>query len=94
MPSSQQHEYGDCAYPIDSQFTSGRSGLLTVDGPTVGWNSALLSAGVAVQWNERVSTCVYYYGQVGHDNYDNHKSAVDCASVSEKRSASWLGDTT
>jgi outer membrane autotransporter protein len=67
-----QHEYGDRAYPIDSQFASGAGGLFTVHGPTLGRDSALVSAGVAVQWNARVSTYVYYDGVLGRDNYDSH----------------------
>jgi uncharacterized protein with beta-barrel porin domain len=53
-----RHEYGDMAYPIDSQFASDAGGLFTAHGPTFGGNSALVSAAVAVQWNERVSTYV------------------------------------
>ena len=39
-----QHKYSDVAFPIGSQFASA---------PTIGRNRALVSAGVAVQWNER-----------------------------------------
>ncbi len=57
-----------CAYPIDLQFASDAGGLLTAHATTIGRNSALVSAAVAVQWNERVSTDVYYDGQLGRDN--------------------------
>ena len=57
LRAAWQHEYGD-AYPIDSQFASGAGGLFTVHGPTIGRISALLSTGVSVQWNERVSAYV------------------------------------
>jgi hypothetical protein len=32
----------------------------------------LVATAVAVQWNERVSTYVYYNGPAGGDNYDSH----------------------
>jgi len=38
-----QHEYGDRAYPIDSQFASDAGGLFTVCGLTNGRDSALVS---------------------------------------------------
>ena len=60
------------AYPIDSQFASDAGGLFTAHGPTIGRNSALVSAAVAVQWNERVSTYGCYDGQLGRDNHDRH----------------------
>src|SRR5882757_1221265 len=45
---------------IDSQLGSNAGGLFTLHGPTICRSSALLSAGVGVQWNECVSTYVYY----------------------------------
>jgi uncharacterized protein with beta-barrel porin domain len=68
LRTAWQHEYGDVAYPIDSQFASDAGGLFTAQDPTIGRNSALAHAAVAVQWNERVSTYVYYDGQPGCDN--------------------------
>lgn len=72
MPSSQQHEYGDYAHPVHSQFASGAGGLFTLHGPTTGRESALVSTGVTVQWNKRVSAYVYCDGQLARDNYDSH----------------------
>ena len=71
LRAAWQHDYGDLAYPIDSQFASDAGGLFTAHGSTIGRNSALVSEAVAVQWNERVSTDVYYDGQLGRDNYDS-----------------------
>src|SRR5438874_4275769 len=56
--ASQQ--YGDVAYPIDSQLGSNAGGLFTLHSPTICRSSALLSAGVGVQWNQCGSTYVYY----------------------------------
>jgi fibronectin-binding autotransporter adhesin len=67
-----QHEYNDRAYPIDAQFASGAGALFTVHGPRIGRDSALLGAGVALSWNERVSTYLYYDGQFGRSNYDSN----------------------
>ena len=68
LRAAGQHDYSDVAYSIDSQFASDAGGLFTAHGPTIGRNSALVSAAVAVQWNERFSTYVYYDGQPGRDN--------------------------
>jgi outer membrane autotransporter protein len=68
---SWQHEYGDTAYAIDSSFANGAGGVFTVHGPDIGRDSLLLGAGVAILWNERVSTYVYYDGEFGRSNYDN-----------------------
>ena len=59
LRTAWQHEYGDVAFPIDSQFASDAGGLFTAHGPTIGQNSAVVRAAVAVQWNKRVSTYVY-----------------------------------
>ena len=71
-----QHEYGDVAYPIDSQFASDAGGLFTAHAATSSRNGAFVSAAVAVQWSERVSTYVYYDGQPGRDNYDSYNVSV------------------
>ena len=70
--ASWQHEYADRAYAIDSQFASGAGDIFTVWGPHIGRDAALVSGGVAVQWNERVSTYVGYDGVLGRDNYNSH----------------------
>jgi outer membrane autotransporter protein len=72
LRAAWQHEYGDRAYPIDSQFASGPGSLFTVHGPRIGRDSALVSAGAAIEWNDRVSTYVYYDGQLARQNYDSH----------------------
>jgi len=67
-----QHEFGDNAYPIESSFASGAGRPFAVHGPALGRESALVGAGFAVQWNVRTSTHLYYDGQLGRRNYDNH----------------------
>ena len=66
-----QHEYGDTTYSLDSNFASGAGSAFTVNGPQIGRDSALISAGFAIQWNERVATYVYYDGELGRTNYSS-----------------------
>jgi outer membrane autotransporter protein len=67
-----QHEYNDRAYPIDARFASDAGGLFTVHGPRIGRDSALIGAGAALSWNDRVSTYLYYDGQFGRSNYNSN----------------------
>jgi outer membrane autotransporter protein len=62
-----QHEFGDSSYGVDSRFAVA-GGNFSVFGPEVGRDSLLLDAGVAIQWNERTSTYVYYTGDLGRTN--------------------------
>ena len=82
-----QHEYADTAYEIDSRFANGAGGVFAVHGPSIGRDSLLLGAGVAVQWSERLSTYVYYDGEFGRTNYDvNSVSGGSRASPSKRAS--------
>ena len=67
-----QHECGDSTYGITSRLTSGAGGNFTVASPEVGRDSLLVGAGVAVLWNERTSTYVYYDGDLVRKNYSSH----------------------
>lgn len=67
-----QHEFGDDTYAIDSSFANGAGNTFTVFGPQIGRDSALLGAGVALLWNERTSTYVYYDGQFGRTRYQSN----------------------
>jgi outer membrane autotransporter protein len=42
----------------------------TVFGPREGHDSAVMDAGVGVQWTERIATYIGYQGQIGRDNYN------------------------
>jgi outer membrane autotransporter protein len=66
-----QHEYGDQSYPIDARFASGAGNVFTVRGPALDRDRAVIAAGMTVQWSSRISTHVYYQGQLG-GNYDAH----------------------
>jgi T5SS/PEP-CTERM-associated repeat protein len=67
-----QHEHGDRGYQVDSRLASGAGGIFRVHGPEVGRDAALVGAGFNLQWNNRVSTYVYYDGVLGRGNYDNN----------------------
>jgi outer membrane autotransporter protein len=53
-------------------FANGAGNDFTVSGPKIGRDSFLLGTGVAVLWNERVNTYIYYDGELGRTNYDSH----------------------
>ena len=64
-----QHEFGDSSFALDSRFANGAGNTFTVRGPEIGDDSLLVGAGVAVLWNERTSTYVYYDGELLRTNY-------------------------
>jgi outer membrane autotransporter protein len=68
-----KHEFDDTAYGIDSRFALRALGtsLLTVRGPDVGRDSALVSSGTTILWNDRVSTYLNFDSEYGRKNYDN-----------------------
>ena len=67
-----QHEFGDSSFALDSRFANGAGNTFTVRGPAIGDDSLLLGAGMAVLWNERTSTYVYYDGELGRTNYSSN----------------------
>jgi outer membrane autotransporter protein len=69
-----QHEYADTTFGFDSRFGNGASPDFLVHGPATGRDSLLLGAGFAVKLGERISTYVYYDGELARANY--HASAV------------------
>jgi uncharacterized protein with beta-barrel porin domain len=68
LRAARRREYGDMAYPIDSQFASAAGGLFTAHATRSGRNSALVGAAVAVQLHERFSMYVCYDGRPGPGN--------------------------
>jgi outer membrane autotransporter protein len=71
-----QHEFGDTDYSLLASFANGAGNGFTVNGPAIGRDSLLLSAGFAVQWSERISTYAYYDGELLRTNYlSNNVSA-------------------
>ena len=67
-----QHEFGDGDYALDSRLANGAGKNFTVTGPAIGDDSLLVGAGLAVLWNERTSTYVYYDGELLRTHYNSH----------------------
>jgi fibronectin-binding autotransporter adhesin len=67
-----EHEYKYSALPITAGFAGipGPSG--TFVGPSEGHDSAILSAGISVQWTPMIATYINYDGQFGRDRYDSN----------------------
>jgi outer membrane autotransporter protein len=72
LRAAWQHEYGNSAYSIVASFANGAGSSFTVSSPNIGRDSLLLGAGVAVLWTDRISTYIYYDGELGRTNYDSH----------------------
>jgi outer membrane autotransporter protein len=71
-----QHEYGDTEFSVVSNLASGAGNSFIVTGPPIGRDSLLIGAGVAVVWNERITTYIYYDGEFARTNYlSNNVSA-------------------
>ncbi|MFY9988855.1 MAG: autotransporter domain-containing protein [Chthoniobacterales bacterium] len=68
---SWQHEFGDSTYSIVASFANGAGSSFSVNGPPIGRDSLLVGAGVAVLWNDRISTYIYYDGELARTNYDS-----------------------
>ncbi|HYR21968.1 MAG TPA: autotransporter outer membrane beta-barrel domain-containing protein [Chthoniobacterales bacterium] len=68
-----KHEFEDTAYGITSRFALAALGPsnLTVFGPDIGRDSALVSGGFSLLWNERVSTYAHADSEYGRKNYEN-----------------------
>ena len=77
LRASWQHEYFYSALPISAEFASGAGSVFTVYGPAEGHDSAVIDAGLDVQWTPTIGTYFGYNGQVGRNNYDSQ--AVICS---------------
>ena len=71
LRASWQHEYLYSALPITAQFASGAGNAFTVVGPAEGHDSALINAGINVQWTPTIGIYFGYNGQVGRSRYDS-----------------------
>lgn len=68
-----KHEFNDTAYPIVSRFALAALGSsnLAVFGPDLGRDSALISSGFSLLWNDRVSTYAHADSEYGRKNYED-----------------------
>jgi outer membrane autotransporter protein len=72
LRAAWEHEYKYSALPIRADFAgiAGPSDIFL--GPAEGHDSAIVSAGVSVQWTPAIATYVSYDGQLGRDRYDSN----------------------
>ena len=67
-----QHDYGDVTFAMQSSFANGAGPEFLVHGPATGRDSLVVGAGVALQFTDRVSTYIYYDGELARTNYQAH----------------------
>ena len=67
-----EHEYKYSALPISASSSLFGGATATFFGPSEGHDSAIINAGVGIQWTPRISTYVGYQGQLGRDRYDSN----------------------
>jgi outer membrane autotransporter protein len=72
LRAAWQHEYGNSSYSIVASFANGAGSSFTVSSPKIGRDSLLLGAGFAVLWSDRISTYIYYDGELGRTNYQSN----------------------
>ena len=72
LSAAWQHEYGTTEYSVVASFANGAGNSFTVHGPPIGRDSLLIGAGATVILNDRVSTYLYYDGEVARTNYQSN----------------------
>jgi outer membrane autotransporter protein len=72
LRASWQHEFLYSALQVDAQFGSEAGSVFTVGGPAEGHDSAIVNAGLNLQWTPTIGVYLGYNGQVGRSNYDSH----------------------
>jgi outer membrane autotransporter protein len=72
LKAAWEHEYKYSALPITAGFAGIPGPSATFFGPSEGHDSAVVSAGVSVQFTPAISTYVNYDGQLGRGNYDSN----------------------
>jgi hypothetical protein len=73
-----EHEYKESALPISARLVDISGPPTTVFGPSLGHDSAVVNAGVAVQWSACISTYVSYDGQLGTHTLDVGLALIAC----------------
>jgi len=69
---SWQHEFLDSTQSIDSNIAADPGPVLTANGPHIGRDSLLLSAGLHLQITPVVGAYAFYGSQIGRTNYNSH----------------------
>jgi Autotransporter beta-domain len=72
-----EHEYAYSALPISANLVDIPGPPVTGDGPSLGHDSAVVNAGVAMQWTRSFSTYVSYDGQLGRARCNSNGVSAD-----------------
>ena len=72
LRAAWEHECKYSDLPITASFAGIPGPSATFFGPSEGHASAIVSAGVSVQWTPAIATYVNYDGQLGRDRYDSN----------------------
>jgi outer membrane autotransporter protein len=72
LKAAWEHEFKYSALPVTANLVGFSGTSPTFFGPVEGHDSAIVSAGVSVQWTKTISTYVNYDGQLGRDRYDSN----------------------
>jgi outer membrane autotransporter protein len=72
LKAAWEHEYKYSALPITAGFAEITAPSATFFGPAEGHDSAVVSAGCAVQMTPAITIYVNYDGQLGRGNYDSN----------------------
>jgi outer membrane autotransporter protein len=72
VTAAWEHEYKYSALLVTVSAPLFGAATETLFGPREGHDSAIINAGVGVQWTPRISTYVGYQGQLGRDRYDSN----------------------
>jgi outer membrane autotransporter protein len=67
-----EHEYSYSSLPISASLTAIPVSPATVSGPTLGRNSAVINAGLTVQWTSHLSSYLSYEAQLGRSRYGSN----------------------
>jgi fibronectin-binding autotransporter adhesin len=67
-----EREYKYTDLPISFGASDFPGVTATLNGPKEGRDSAIVNAGVGVQWTQRISTFIQYQGELGRSNYDSN----------------------
>jgi outer membrane autotransporter protein len=70
LKATWEHEFKYSTLPITAGFAAIPGPSATFIGPAEGQDSAVVSAGVSVQWTSTISTYISYDGQLARDRYD------------------------
>jgi outer membrane autotransporter protein len=72
LKATWEHEYKYSAIPITAGFAGIPGPSATFSGPAEGHDSAVVSAGVSIQWTPTITIYLDYDGQLGRENYDSN----------------------